>query len=395
MLTSSLPPGRSTRRSSASASGGSTAPWHSRSAAIAASKLASANGSALTLPRTTGAPDLAAARRDAGSAHSTPTVRRSRTLRPQAREQSAGAAACIQHDAVDPGQCIEQASMQRAIPPHVVLRRVHQRVFRQLHPDPRNDRRCLPCRRGDRKAWMPPWTGGNAPLADVVPHAVAAPVPRVLTDNASDVLRGIALAVLAYLIWTLGDTAAKWVLPSVGVAGAMLWRGLFGTVTVAAMTIGRSAETGWRRLMPRRWGLVLVRSVLSSFVSVMLVHRLAVDEPGGHLCRGLHRAADHDGDGGADAGRADPLAARALHAGGLRRRADHAAPRRRSVDTGGPAAAAGHAGDGADAHHDAAADHDRDAGVPGVLAADLSYRDGRPAAVRASPAPGRSGRLAG
>ena len=56
--------------------------------------------------------------------------------------------------------------------------------------------------------------------------------------------------------------------PSVGVAGAMLWRGLFGTVTVAAVTIGRSAETGWRRLMPRRWGLVLVRSVLSSFVSV-------------------------------------------------------------------------------------------------------------------------------
>jgi drug/metabolite transporter (DMT)-like permease len=115
---------------------------------------------------------------------------------------------------------------------------------------------------------MPPWTGRNAPLADVLPHAAVAPVPRILTDNASDVLRGIALSVLAYLIWTLGDTAAKWVLPGVGVAGAMLWRGLFGTVTVAAMTIGRSAETGWRRLMPRRWRLVLVRSVLSSFVSV-------------------------------------------------------------------------------------------------------------------------------
>ena len=111
-------------------------------------------------------------------------------------------------------------------------------------------------------------TEGNAPLADVVPHAVVVPVPRVLTDNASDALRGIALVVLAYLIWTLGDTAAKGILPGVGVAAAMLWRGLFGTVTVAAMTIGRSAETGWRRLMPRRWGLVLARSVLSSFVSV-------------------------------------------------------------------------------------------------------------------------------
>jgi drug/metabolite transporter (DMT)-like permease len=90
----------------------------------------------------------------------------------------------------------------------------------------------------------------------------------VLTDNASDAVRGIALAVLAYLIWTLGDTAAKWVLPAVGVAGAMLWRGLFGTITVAAMTLGRSGGSGWRRLMPRRWSLVLARSVLASFVSV-------------------------------------------------------------------------------------------------------------------------------
>ena len=113
-----------------------------------------------------------------------------------------------------------------------------------------------------------PWTGGIVPLADVVPQAVAVPAPRVLTDNASDTLRGIALAVLAYLIWTLGDAAAKWVLPGVGVAGAMLWRGLFGMVTVAAMTMGQAREAGWRRLMPRRWGLVLARSVLSSFVSV-------------------------------------------------------------------------------------------------------------------------------
>ncbi|HSZ93992.1 MAG TPA: hypothetical protein VK822_31970, partial [Acetobacteraceae bacterium] len=94
-------------------------------------------------------------------------------------------------------------------------------------------------------------------MADVVPHAVARPVPRVLTDNASDAIRGIALAVLAYLIWTLGDATAKWVLPSVGVAGAMLWRGVFGTVTVAAVTMGRPTATGWRRLMPQRWGLVL------------------------------------------------------------------------------------------------------------------------------------------
>ena len=60
----------------------------------------------------------------------------------------------------------------------------------------------------------------------------------------------------------------SWCCPTVGVAGAMLWRGVFGTVTVAAVTVGRPGGTGWRRLMPRRWGLVLARSVLSSFVSV-------------------------------------------------------------------------------------------------------------------------------
>jgi drug/metabolite transporter (DMT)-like permease len=116
---------------------------------------------------------------------------------------------------------------------------------------------------------MTAWTGGNVPLADAVPQAVAAPAPRLLTDNASDTLHGIALVVLANLIWTLGDATAKWVLPTVGVAGAMMWRGIFGMATVAAVTtMGRRYAIGWRRLKPRRWGLVLARSALSSFVSV-------------------------------------------------------------------------------------------------------------------------------
>ena len=74
-------------------------------------------------------------------------------------------------------------------------------------------------------------------MADVVPHAIVARVPRVLTDNASDTVRGIALAVLAYLIWTLGDATAKWTIPTAGVAGAMLWRGVFGLATVVAVTV--------------------------------------------------------------------------------------------------------------------------------------------------------------
>jgi drug/metabolite transporter (DMT)-like permease len=113
-----------------------------------------------------------------------------------------------------------------------------------------------------------PGHSGETPLADVAPQAVAASAPRVLSDNASDTIRGIALVVLANLIWTLGDATAKWALPSVGVASAMLWRGIFGMGTVAAVTMGRANVAGWRRLVPRRWGLVLARSALSSFVSV-------------------------------------------------------------------------------------------------------------------------------
>jgi drug/metabolite transporter (DMT)-like permease len=74
--------------------------------------------------------------------------------------------------------------------------------------------------------------------------------------------------VLAYIIWTLGDATAKWTLPTAGVAGAMLWRGVFGMATVLAVTVGRPGGEGWRRLMPVRWHLVLWRSALSSFVSV-------------------------------------------------------------------------------------------------------------------------------
>jgi drug/metabolite transporter (DMT)-like permease len=101
-----------------------------------------------------------------------------------------------------------------------------------------------------------------------VPQAVAVPVPRVLTDNASDTVRGIALVVLANLIWTLGDATAKWALPTVGVADAMLWRGVFGAVTVLAVTVAQPGRASWRLILPVRWGMVLARSALSSFVSV-------------------------------------------------------------------------------------------------------------------------------
>lgn len=88
---------------------------------------------------------------------------------------------------------------------------------------------------------------------------------RVLVDDAAATVRGIGLAALAYLIWTLGDTAAKWAIPVAGVGGAMLWRGVFGAITVAA--IARAEPEGWRGLVPVRWGPVILRAVLSAFVS--------------------------------------------------------------------------------------------------------------------------------
>ncbi len=92
---------------------------------------------------------------------------------------------------------------------------------------------------------------------------------RVLTDTPADTVRGIAFAALAYVIWTLGDTAAKWVLPSAGVALAMFWRGIFGAVTVAAVAAASQPGSISRMLRPVRWQLVMVRSAISSFVSIV------------------------------------------------------------------------------------------------------------------------------
>ena len=89
-----------------------------------------------------------------------------------------------------------------------------------------------------------------------------------LTDNAADTVRGIALASLAYLIWTLGDVAAKWAIPFVGVAVAMMWRGIFGAGTVALVAVMGPGFGGWRALRPVRWRMVLLRSAMSAFVSM-------------------------------------------------------------------------------------------------------------------------------
>jgi drug/metabolite transporter (DMT)-like permease len=94
-----------------------------------------------------------------------------------------------------------------------------------------------------------------------------APV-RALTDNADDTVRGILLVVVSYLILTIGDTAAKWAILSTGVAWAMLWRGLFGAVAVAAFTSSAHGAAGLARFRPVRWKTVALRSALSSFTTI-------------------------------------------------------------------------------------------------------------------------------
>lgn len=93
-------------------------------------------------------------------------------------------------------------------------------------------------------------------------------VSRALTDNAADTVRGIGLVALAYMILSIGDAAAKTVVLASGVAWTILWRGLFGSAAVFAVTASRREAGGWRRIAPVRWKMVFLRAALSSFTSV-------------------------------------------------------------------------------------------------------------------------------
>lgn len=68
-------------------------------------------------------------------------------------------------------------------------------------------------------------------------------------------MRGLAIALTGFVIITLADVAVKYALPTVGVAGALLWRGLAGGLSVAILSRGRG-------LMPRNTKLILARSAL-------------------------------------------------------------------------------------------------------------------------------------
>ena len=75
-------------------------------------------------------------------------------------------------------------------------------------------------------------------------------------------MRGLAIGVLGYGVISFADAAVKFALPEIGVAGAMLWRGVIGSLAVAVVA-------GFAGLWPRNPRLVFGRSFLHCSVSVL------------------------------------------------------------------------------------------------------------------------------
>ena len=90
---------------------------------------------------------------------------------------------------------------------------------------------------------------------------------RALPSTGADTVRGIVLITVCYFIMTFGDVAVKFALPMAGLTGAILFRGVMGSATLLAMA-ARRGRTGLDALRPRRWGLVLARSLLQAFVGI-------------------------------------------------------------------------------------------------------------------------------
>jgi drug/metabolite transporter (DMT)-like permease len=95
-----------------------------------------------------------------------------------------------------------------------------------------------------------------------VPDDGLAATPTARLDNAA---RGILLVAFGYAVITCSDAAVKWALPQVGIAGAMLWRGVFGAITVAVVAHLQGIPLA--RLRPVNTRLIATRSLLHCVVS--------------------------------------------------------------------------------------------------------------------------------
>jgi len=105
----------------------------------------------------------------------------------------------------------------------------------------------------------PPWQGAlmrDTPSLAGVPHGPdsgADATVRVPGQSGEEAVRGLLLVSLAFGVVSCADAAVKWVLPEIGPAAAMVWRGLLGASVVALLSRGR--------------GLLAARSVLHAAVS--------------------------------------------------------------------------------------------------------------------------------
>jgi len=79
-------------------------------------------------------------------------------------------------------------------------------------------------------------------------------------------LRGVLLATMGYGIISCADAAVKYVLPQVGVAGVMIWRGVVGSLAILA--IAQFSPMG-RSIWPKNTRLVFGRSALHAAVAVL------------------------------------------------------------------------------------------------------------------------------
>ncbi|MBX9699555.1 MAG: DMT family transporter [Acetobacteraceae bacterium] len=73
-------------------------------------------------------------------------------------------------------------------------------------------------------------------------------------------MRGLLLAALGYAVVSGADAAVKWVLPEIGPAAAMLWRGVVSALVIVVVVRGRG-------LRVHRWGLLTARSLLNCAVT--------------------------------------------------------------------------------------------------------------------------------
>lgn len=96
-------------------------------------------------------------------------------------------------------------------------------------------------------------------MTDIAPGALARVRPRLPLTQ--DTIRGIATISAGYAVISVADAAVKWALPEVGVAVAMIWRGLFGMLAIALLAGGQG-------LFPRRRPLLALRSGLHCVVTV-------------------------------------------------------------------------------------------------------------------------------